>query len=34
MQEGASKRALEGSVTLAEPPKVRFAPAKETRAKK
>lgn len=34
MQEGTSKRVLEGSVTLAEPPKVRFAPARETRAKK
>ena len=34
LQEGARKRALEGSVTLADPPKVRFAPAKETEAKR
>jgi hypothetical protein len=34
MQEGASKRAVEATVTFGDPPKVRFAPAKETQAKK
>jgi len=34
LQEGAGKRELEGSVTLGDPPKVRFAPAKETEAKR
>jgi hypothetical protein len=34
MLEGASKRELEGSVTFADPPKVHFAPAKETEARR
>ncbi|MGD0893390.1 MAG: AsmA family protein [Terracidiphilus sp.] len=34
LQEGAKKRELEGSVTLADPPKVRFEPVNETQAKR
>ncbi|MGD0737420.1 MAG: AsmA family protein [Terracidiphilus sp.] len=34
IREGVRKRELEGLVTLGDPPKVRFTPAKETQAKR